>query len=95
MTDFVPLLQHLPNYMITRGKKLHSDLLETYGGMIREIDTRIKRGEQVPDCLVKTMLQSQEDENLDFVDMSILCSAFMIGGVETVSSLLLSRAYTH
>lgn len=71
--------------MTTRAKKLHSDLVETYGGMIKEIEARLKLGEDVPDCLVKTMLQSQKEENLDFLDMAILCSAFMIGGVETVS----------
>ncbi len=71
--------------MITRGKMFHSDLLETYGGMIREIDARIKLGEDVPDCLVKTLLERQEEEKLEFVDMAMICSSFMIGGVETVS----------
>lgn len=94
LTDFVPLLQHLPNYMTTRGKKLHADLVETYGGLIREIETRMKRGEPIADCLVKTMLEEREKEELDFTDMAILCSAFMIGGVETVNDLqsLLSRS---
>lgn len=84
LTDFVPILQRLPNYMTTRGKKLHSDLVETYGGMIKEIEARMKRGENVADCLVKTMIQTKEEEGLDHIDMSILCAAFMIGGVETV-----------
>lgn len=80
--------------MVTRAKQLHSDLVETYGGMIKEIEARIKRGEQVPECLVKTMLQSQEEENLDSIDMAILCSAFMIGGVETVSVSFLHMGST-
>ena len=85
LTDFVPILQKLPgNYMKTRGKKLHEGLVETYGGMILDIDARMKRGEDVPDCLVKTLLNAQEVEQLDHLDMAILCSAFMIGGVETV-----------
>lgn len=75
--------------MTTRGKKLHADLVETYGGMIKDIDARMKRGENVPDCLVKSMLQVQEEEELDHLDMAILCSAFMIGGVETVRTILI------
>ncbi|KAJ3576647.1 hypothetical protein NP233_g278 [Leucocoprinus birnbaumii] len=88
LTDFVPLLQYLPNYMTARGRKLHADLVETYGGLIREVETKIKYGEDVPDCLVKTILTTNEEEQLDFVDMAILCSAFMIGGVETTASIM-------
>ncbi len=86
MIDFVPILQKLPiNLPLkTRAQKLHADLVATYGGMITNIDERMKRGEQVPDCLVKTLLLAQEEEGLDHLDMAILCSAFMIGGVETV-----------
>lgn len=88
MVDFVPLLQRLPNLMASRGKKLHEGLVETYGGMINEIAARMKRGEEVPDCLVKTMLLTREEEELDHIDMSILCAAFMIGGVETAGVLI-------
>ena len=86
MIDFVPILQKLPiNLPLkTRAQKLHADLVATYGGMITKVDERMKRGEQVPDCLVKTLLLAQEEEGLDHLDMAILCSAFMIGGVETV-----------
>ena len=86
MIDFVPILQKLPfNLPLkTRAQQLHADLVKTYGGMINDIDARMKRGEQVPDCLVKTLLLAQEEEGLDHLDMAILCSAFMIGGVETV-----------
>lgn len=70
--------------MITRAKKLQADLLETYGGMIDGIDERMKAGEDVPDCLAKSILLSKEELELDDLDVSILCSAFMIGGVETV-----------
>ena len=37
------------------------------------------------DCLAKSMVQMRKAENLDDLDMAILASAFMIGGVETVS----------
>ncbi|KAF4616879.1 hypothetical protein D9613_008923 [Agrocybe pediades] len=88
MIDFVPILQKLPHYTKTRAQKLHRDLVATYGGMINDIADRMKRGEEVPDCLVKTLLLAQKEEELDHLDMSILCSAFMIGGVETTASIM-------
>lgn len=85
MTDFVPLLQNLPgNYMIKRAKALFRELVDTYGGMVNDIEARMKHGEKVPDCLVKTLVELKDKEELDHLDMAILCSAFMIGGVETV-----------
>ncbi|KXN91381.1 3-hydroxyphenylacetate 6-hydroxylase [Leucoagaricus sp. SymC.cos] len=100
LTDFVPILQRLPNYMTNRGKQLHADLVETYGGLIQEIEAKMKSDVNVPNCLVKTMLQAKDTEQLDFVDMAILCSAFMIGGVETTASIMqwfsaLIPAYPH
>lgn len=85
LVDFVPVLQLFPNRMQMRGKKLHEALLKTYGGLINEIELKLNGGEDVDDCLVKSMLQAREDQNLDYLDMTILASAFMIGGVETVS----------
>lgn len=52
--------------------------------MIKDIEARLRAGEDVPDCLAKTMIELRGDEELDHLDMSILASAFMIGGVETV-----------
>lgn len=54
-----------------------------------DIEARMKRGEEVPESLVKNMVESREKEGLDWLDMTILCSAFMIGGIETVSASLL------
>lgn len=88
LTDFVPALQKLGswNYMIKRGEQLNKDLVETYGGMINDMERRMKAGEKVPDCLVKHLIEIKEEEELDHLDMAIMISAFMIGGVETVSS---------
>ncbi|KAG6818699.1 hypothetical protein H0H93_002698, partial [Arthromyces matolae] len=83
LTDFIPLLQHIPNHMISRAKKLNEDLVETYGGLIKDIESKLKRGEPVPDCLTKTMLAAREEEELDDTDMAILASAFIIGGMES------------
>ncbi|KAF8056531.1 cytochrome P450 [Lyophyllum atratum] len=88
LVDFIPILQRLPNSLITRGKKLHTDLVDTYGGLLNDIEEKLKRGETVPDCLAKTMILTKEEEGLDHVDMAILASAFMIGGVETTASIM-------
>ena len=44
-------------------------------------------GEEVPDCLVKTLIQSQEDEKLDWEDLCMLSAVFTLGGVHSVSAL--------
>ncbi|KAL0566828.1 hypothetical protein V5O48_015172 [Marasmius crinis-equi] len=90
LTDFVPALQKLGswNYMIKRGEQLNKDLVETYGGMITAMENRMKAGEKVPDCLVKHLIEIKEEEELDHLDMAIMISAFMIGGVETTASIM-------
>lgn len=85
LVDFLPILQRIPSPMQIRGKKLHNGLVETYGGIIKDIERKLNRGVVVEDCLAKTMLQTRQEEDLDDLDMAILASAFMIGGVETVS----------
>ena len=88
LADFVPVLQWLPSPLKSKAKALHHDLVETYGGLINSIDAKIKAGEKVDDCLAKTMLRVRKAEQLDHLDMSILASAFMIGGVETTASIM-------
>ena len=85
LVDFLPLLQHIPTAMQKRGKALNTGLVETYGGIIKDIEQKLEDGIPVEDCLAKTMLQNREQDELDDLDMAILASAFMIGGVETVS----------
>jgi hypothetical protein len=70
--------------MTWRGKKLHANILETYGGMMDEIEARMKSGEEVQDSFAKNIILAREKEGLDWLDMAILCAAFMIGGIETV-----------
>jgi cytochrome P450 len=88
LTDFLPLLQKLPNPMISRSRQLHHDLVDTYGGMLTDLEDRMQRRESVPDCLAKTMITNKVAEDLDEKDMAILASAFMIGGVETTASIM-------
>jgi hypothetical protein len=71
--------------MHTRGKQLHKGLVDTYGGFIKDIEGKLKSGIPVDDCLAKSLIQLRHEENLDDLDMAIMASAFLIGGVETVS----------
>jgi hypothetical protein len=62
--------------------------------MINEIEQRMNAGEEVPDCLAKTLIEAGQRDELDFLDRTMICSAFMIGGVETVCIYLL-KALSH
>lgn len=88
LVDFIPLLQKLPLPLIKRAHELHHDLATTYGGLIKEVETKIASGISVDDCLAKTMLEIRDEESLDDLDMAILASAFMIGGVETTAAVM-------
>ncbi|KAL5371623.1 hypothetical protein PMIN02_012775 [Paraphaeosphaeria minitans] len=72
LVDFVPILQRLPSNMRRRARTLHSELVNVYGGLIKEIDEKMQAGGDVQDCLVKTMLLRKEEEDLDELD--IRCS---------------------
>ena len=93
LIDFVPFLQRFNTKLKIRADKLHQDLVQTYGGLIKDIESKLASGVPVDDCLAKDMIEMQEYEELDDLDMAILASAFMIGGVETVRSLLQTSTY--
>jgi hypothetical protein len=71
--------------MRARGRKLHNDLVEAYGAMILRVKARMDSGENVPDCLVKTLVETQEEEHLDWEDVCMLAAVFTLGGVHSVS----------
>jgi hypothetical protein len=48
------------------------------------VKARIDAGEDVPDCLVKTLLLTQEQEKLDWEDMCMLSAVFNLGGIPSV-----------
>jgi serine kinase of HPr protein (carbohydrate metabolism regulator) len=70
--------------MRSRGRKLHDDLIEVYGTMILRVKSRMDSGEDVPDCLVKTLIETQEQEGLDWEDLCMLSAVFTLGGVHSV-----------
>ena len=53
----------------------------------------MQAGEDVADCLATYLLSMREGEDLDDLDITFICCAFMIGGVESVSRYkILSQA---
>ena len=58
--------------------------MEVYGAMVMRVKARMDTGEDVPDCLVKTLLLTQEQEKLDWEDVCMLSTVFTLGGVHSV-----------
>ena len=84
--EFIPFLRYFPGMaMLNRGKALHEGLCDTVNTFIEDLKRRIEAGEDVPDCLAKNLLSVQKEEGLDDLDVTFLCCAFLIGGVESVS----------
>ncbi|KAF8268651.1 cytochrome P450 [Lactarius quietus] len=86
--DFIEPLQKIPTFTRSRGRRLHDDILEVYGAMITQVKARMDAGEDVPDCLVRTMLLTQEEEKLDWEDMCLLSTVFTLGGVHSTSGVI-------
>lgn len=74
--------------MRTRAQNLYDNFLKVYGAMIMRVKKRIDDGEDVPDCLAKTLMECQKEENLSWTDMCFITNAFTTGGVHSVSALL-------
>jgi hypothetical protein len=85
IVDFIKPLQWIPTTTKSRACRLHDDLVEVYGAMIMRVKARMDGGEDVPDCLVKMLLLSQEREKLDWEDMCMLAVVFDLGGIPSVS----------
>jgi|SRR6267154_5182187 len=92
IVDFIKPLQWIPTTTQSRARRLHDELVELYGTMIMRVKDRIDAGEDVPDCLVKTILLSQEQEKLDWEDMCMLAVAFDLGGISSVSIIYTSTS---
>lgn len=84
IVDFIEPLQWLPTRSRSRGRRLHDGILEVYGAMIMRVKARMDAGEDVPDCLVKTLILTQEQEKLDWEDLCMLSAVFTLGGVHSV-----------
>ena len=83
--DFIEPLQWLPTRTRARSRWVHDAIMEVYGAMLNRVKARMDAGEEVEDCLAKTLLLGQEDEGLDWEDMCMLSAVFTLGGVHSVS----------
>lgn len=85
LVDYLPFLQYLPNPMQSRGIRLRNATVDLYGGLIKQMDSKLRAGQYVPECFAKKLLEVKDEEKLDDLDIIMLAAAFMIAGVETVS----------
>ncbi|KAJ7583576.1 cytochrome P450 [Mycena floridula] len=86
--DFIPFLKHLPTPIRRRATKLSKDLREVYGGLVQEMRLRHQRGEEIPNCLAKTLIETQEQEKLDDDDVCMLVGVFLLGGIPSASYMI-------
>ncbi|KAH8106701.1 cytochrome P450 [Cristinia sonorae] len=86
--DFITPLQWIPTTMQKRGRKLHDAFVEVYGGFLLEVKAKLNKGEDVPDCLAKTLILTQEQEGLDWEDMCMLIAVFVLGGVHSTAGII-------
>jgi hypothetical protein len=82
--DFIKPLQWIPTTTRSRGRRLHDEIVEVYGAMIDRVKAHMNAGEDMPECLVKTMILTREQEKLDWEDMCMLSVVFTLGGVHSV-----------
>ena len=85
VVDFFEPLQWVPTSKRSRARKLHDGLIDVYGSMIRRFKILMDSGEEVPNCLMKMLLESQEEEKLGWEDLCMLAAVFTLGGVHSVS----------
>jgi hypothetical protein len=80
---------------------VHDAIMEVYGAMLNRVRARMDAGEDVEDCLAKTLLLEQENEGMDWEDMCMLSAVFTLGGVHSVrlrarlTAVVRSKVLTH
>jgi len=86
--DFIKPLQWIPTRTRSRGRKLRQDFLDVYGAMIRHVKQRMDSGDDAPDCLVRSLLACEEEEQLSWTDLCMLTTAFATGGSHSTSGTI-------
>jgi hypothetical protein len=84
-----PAIAVVPNsdYTKKHGHWVHDAIMDIYGAMILRVKARLDAGEEVEDCLAKTLLLEQENEGLDWEDMLRTRSAAWIMNFMTFLTL--------
>ncbi|KAF7352522.1 Cytochrome P450 2F2 [Mycena venus] len=86
--DFITPLQWIPTKTRSRGRKLHNDIVEVYGAMYLDVKSRMDAGEIIPECLVRTLIETEEVEKLDWTDTCMLAAVFTLGGVHSTAGII-------
>ncbi|TFY53579.1 hypothetical protein EVJ58_g9373 [Rhodofomes roseus] len=74
-------------YLPVLVREVARDFLDVYGApMVRLVKERMASGEDVPDCLVKSLLAFEKEEQLSWTDMCMLTTAFATGGSHCLTS---------
>jgi hypothetical protein len=71
---------------------LHRAIVEVYETMYQDVKARMDAGEIVPECLVRTLIETTEIENLDWTDTCMLAAVFTLGGVHSVCPPVFSNS---
>lgn len=86
--DFIKPLQWIPTRIRSRARQLRKDSMEVYGEMVNMVKSRTDSKEHIPDCLVKSLLQCQDEEQLSWTDICMLTAAFATGGSYSTSATI-------
>ncbi|KAF8996231.1 cytochrome P450 [Cyathus striatus] len=86
--DFMEPLQWIPTYKRSRGRTLHDKMIEVYGSLIIRFKERMEADESVPNCFVKMLLETQEEERLDWEDLCMLSAVFILGGAHSTAGII-------
>jgi len=84
--DFVPFLRYLPSSSTTRAQRLHQRVVAIIGGILSDVDEQLQAGESLPDCLAKSLLENRGKEDHDWLDIIMLCAAFIVPGFASVGT---------
>jgi len=84
--DFVPFLCYLPSTSTTRAQCLYQRVVAIIGGILSNMDEQLQAGESLPDCLAKFLLENRGKENHDWLDIIMLCAAFIVPGFALVDT---------
>jgi len=88
LVDSFPSLDLLPDFLARwrfTARANHVKELELYSSLALEVKERMARGENVPDCLVLRLWQSQKETQLDLEEISYM--AFEAGTDTTAATL--------
>ncbi|KAF8735059.1 hypothetical protein AX14_002818 [Amanita brunnescens Koide BX004] len=82
-----PLLKYIPGYF----KELHlahTQELALFGGKLRQVRERLARGEEVPDCFGRYLLERQEEFELSDNEAAYLAGSMFGAGTETTANTI-------